>query len=161
MSQTKNATIRRFDVRDLGAMELLIHGTIDASYTEYYPPKAVEFFKSFHSKQKILARVQSGTVLVMEENGKLVGTGSMVDGTIFAVFVDPLLQKGGRGKALMHELECAARDAGETESKLDISLPSRRFYESLGYTVTEEISRDLGDDQRLNFWKATKVLTAN
>lgn len=89
----------------------------------------------------------------------LIGTGSRVDDTIFAVFVDPGLQKGGRGKRLMTALEKAARDAGVVKTKLDISLPSRRFYESLGYVVTEEISRDLGDGQKLDFWKATKNLT--
>jgi len=158
MRQSPDTTIRRFEKRDLVALKRLIHDTIDTSYAEFYPPRAVEFFKSFHSKEKILNRSQSGTVLIMEENGELAGTGSMVDGAIFAVFVNPRLQKGGRGKTLMHELEKAARDAGVVESRLDISLPSRPFYESLGYVVSEEESRDLGEGQRLDFWKATKKL---
>ncbi len=152
-------TMRRFEKRDLAALKRLIHDTIDTSYAEFYPPRAVDFFKSFHSGEKILNRGQLGTVLVMEENGELVGTGGMVDGTIFAVFVNPQLQQRGRGKALMHELEKAACDSGVFESRLDISLPSRRFYESLGYVVIEEISRAIGGGQRLDFWKATKKLT--
>lgn len=159
MSQSSNTTIRRFEDHDLAALGQLIHDTIDISYAEVYPPRAVAFFKSFHSEEKILDRCQSGTVLVMEEEGVLVGTGSLVDGAIFAVFVNPGRQKGGRGKALMSALENAAREAGVIESRLDISLPSRRFYEGLGYLVIEEMSRDLGDGQRLDFWRATKKLT--
>lgn len=159
MNPSSDTVIRRFENQDLAALSQLIHDTIDISYTEVYPPKAVAFFKSFHSEEKILERCQSGTVLVMEEEGVLVGTGSLVDGAIFAVFVDPRRQKGGLGKALMNALENAAIEAGVTQSRLDISLPSRRFYEGLGYVVTEEMSRDLGDGQRLDFWKATKKLT--
>ncbi|USG61115.1 GNAT family N-acetyltransferase [Sneathiella marina] len=159
MSPPSDITLRPFEKRDLARLTRLIHHVIDTSYAEVYPPRAVEFFKSFHSQQKILDRCSSGTVLVMEENGTLVGTGSTVDDTIFAVFVDPGLQKGGRGKMLMTALENAAIDAGVTQSRLDISLPSRRFYEGLGYVVTEEMSRDLGDGQRLDFWKAVKKLS--
>jgi GNAT superfamily N-acetyltransferase len=159
MTPSSDTLIRRFEDQDLLALTRLIHDTIDISYTEVYPPRAVTFFKSFHSEEKILDRCQSGAVFVMEENGVLVGTGSLVDGAIFAVFVDPRLQKGGRGKALMNALENAAIEAGVTQSRLDISLPSKRFYEGLGYVVTEEMSRDLGDGQRLDFWRATKKLS--
>ena len=74
MSKTTNTTLRLFEKRDLAATERLIHDTIDISYAEFYPPKAVEFFKSFHSEETILDRSQSGTVLVVEEDGELVGT---------------------------------------------------------------------------------------
>jgi GNAT superfamily N-acetyltransferase len=69
----------------------------------------------------------------------------LVRDEIIAVFVRPRLQKRGRGKALMTTLESEARTSGETEIRLSISLPSKRFYESLGYKVLEEISRDVGE----------------
>jgi hypothetical protein len=58
----------------------------------------------------------------------------------------------------MRALENEARENGVREIGLSISLPSRRFYESLGYKVTEERSRDVGEGQRLDFWKAVKEL---
>jgi hypothetical protein len=50
---------------------------------------------------------------------------------------------------------CASR---VTEIGLSVSLPSRRFYERLGYEVVEEKSIDVGEGQRLDFWKAVKRL---
>jgi GNAT superfamily N-acetyltransferase len=96
----------------------------------------------------------------LEENGDLVATGSLVDGEIFAVFVHPAFQGIGHGKALMRVLEDKARASGVSESLLSVSLPSKRFYEGLGYEIVQECSRDLGAGQRLNFWKAKKRLIA-
>ena len=59
----------------------------------------------------------------------------------------------------MKVLENEARATGVTEIGLSISLPSKRFYESLGYKVVEERSRDVGEGQRLDFWKAAKQLS--
>ena len=59
----------------------------------------------------------------------------------------------------MKALENEARANGVTEIGLSVvSLPSKRFYESLGYKVVEERSRDVGEGQRLDFWKAVKQL---
>ena len=124
-----------------------------------YPPRAVLFFKAFHSQQRILERSRTGITLVAEENGGLIATGSLVGGEIFAVFVHPEFQQGGRGKALMQVLEDKARAGGVRESELSVSLPSRRFYKGLGYEIVEECSKDLGDGQRLDIWKAKKRLT--
>ena len=158
MPKQPKLTIRRFEDTDIGALKRLILETIDASYAGVYPPRAVEFFKEFHAEEKILQRSRAGTVLVVEEDGELTATGSMVDGEIFAVFVAPNVQQGGRGKALMAALEQAARDSGVTVSELSVSLPSMKFYQGLGYEITEERSRDLGGGQRLDFWKARKWL---
>ena len=158
MDHFENVGIRRFRAADLGALVRLISGTIEISYAEIYPPRAVQFFKDFHSETAIAERSTIGTTLVIEEGGDLVATGSLVDIEILAVFVHPGLQKGGRGKALMNALEREARAGGVSEIGLSISLPSKKFYESLGYEVVEEVSRDVGEGQRLDFLKAVKQL---
>jgi len=159
MSHSADVSIRRFRGPDLCQLVRLISETIGISYAEIYPPRAVQFFKDFHSENKIADRSKTGTTLVVEEDGELAATGSLVDGEILAVFVHPRLQRGGRGKALMKALENEARASGVTEIGLSISLPSKRFYESLGYKVVEEKSRDVGEGQRLDFWKAVKQLS--
>ena len=58
----------------------------------------------------------------------------------------------------MKRLEGQAQADGATESVLSVSLPSRRFYESLGYEIVEACSKNVGNGQRLDFWKAKKKL---
>jgi len=153
-------TIRNFEPADLGAVHRLIQDTIDASYAAAYPPRAVAFFKAFHAEADILNRSRTGTVLVAEgSGGALVATGSLVDGQIFGVFVRPDHQGAGLGRAVMRALEQAAVAAGQTEFVLSVSLPSRRFYERLGYEMVEPRSRDVGEGQRLDYWAARKSLT--
>lgn len=160
MSGHNGPKIRKFQEPDIGQLQQLIFDTIDASYSRVYPPRAVQFFKEFHAEHRIIERSRIGTTLVLKENGELVATGSIVESEILAVFVHPRFQQGGRGKALMQDLEEEARQRGVTESELSVSLPSKRFYEGLGYEMVEEKSKDVGEGQRLDFWKARKFLTA-
>lgn len=160
MSQSPQTYIRAFDEADVAALRRLISETIDISYAPIYPPKALDFFKAFHAEEIILERAQRGTVLVAEVDRDLIATGSLHNGEIFAVFVHPDYQGAGLGKALMARLEKDARAAGVTESVLSVSLPSKRFYEGLGYEIVEERSRDLGNGQHFDFWKAKKWLLA-
>ncbi len=158
MCGRKDANVRKFHESDIGRLQRLIFDTIDTSYSRVYPPRAVQFFKEFHAKHRIIERSRTGTILVLEKNGELVATGSIVDSEILAVFVHPKFQHGGRGKALMQELEEEARQRGVRETELSVSLPSKRFYEGLGYEMVEEKSKDVGEGQQLNFWKAKKLL---
>ena len=158
MNQSPQIYIRAFEKSDVAALRRLICDTIDVSYAPVYPPKALDFFKAFHAEEKVRERAQRGTVLVAEANGALIATGSLLEGEIFAVFVHPDRQGAGLGKALMERLEEDARSAGVAESVLSVSLPSKHFYEGLGYEIVEERSRDLGEGQCLNFWKAKKRL---
>ncbi len=156
MHRRNDLNIRPFEQADLSALRDLIFRTIDRSYPGVYPPSAIDFFKQFHSEEKILGRMAAGTILVAEQDGQLIATASLDGAEIFAVFVDPDHQRRGLGKKLMGLLEGQACKNGVTKTVLSISLPSRRFYEGLGYQVVEERSRDLGDGQKLTFWKAEK-----
>ena len=158
MSTPAHTRVRRFRPSDVGSLRHLICETIDVSYSGVYSPRAVAFFKAFHAERKIIERGQVGTLLVAGRDGEIVATGSLVDGEIFAVFVHPDHQQAGLGKALMKALEDRARASGARESVLSVSLPSKRFYQGLGYEIVQECSKDLGDGQRLDFWKARKRL---
>jgi ribosomal protein S18 acetylase RimI-like enzyme len=159
MSKPHDARIREFLESDLVPVRRLIHQTIDACYSSVYPYRAVQFFKEFHSEEKIMERHRKGEILVVEQDEKVIGTGSIVDSEILGVFVNPEFQHRGHGRALMRQLENRAKSRGCTESELSVSLPSRGFYESLGYEMLEECSIDVGDGYHLDFWKARKPLT--
>ena len=136
----------------------LIYATIDASYSDVYPEKAVRFFKRVHSKARIAKRSKKGEILVLERDGIILATGAAIGHEIVGVFVNPNDQGHGFGKAIMGKLEKRIRANGYSEVVLDISLPSRKFYEALGYEIFKDCSIDVGDGQHLAFWQARKAL---
>lgn len=154
----ENIVIREYDEGDLLPVHKLIYKTIDACYIGVYPPRAVEYFKEFHSLEQIDERNTRGQIIIIEKSGAILATGSIVEGDIFAVFVDPESQGNGYGSVLMHELESRAKKMSIRKIELSVSLPSRKFYEKLNYAITDELSIDVGEGQQLRYWKATKQL---
>jgi len=151
--------IRLFRNSDLSSLHTMICNTIDASYSGIYPVRAVEYFKEYHSKDKILERSQAGVILIMERAGSIVATGSLVGNEILGVFVRTDSQGLGCGKRIMSELEKRAKAQGIPEIILNVSLPSRRFYEKLEYEILPECSYDVGEGQYLNYWPGRKTLS--
>jgi GNAT superfamily N-acetyltransferase len=150
--------LRRSDNADVVSIQRLIHATIESSYAGVYPPRAVRFFKEFHSLDRILERQAAGEFLVAEQDGQLVATGAIVGAHVFAVFVLPQFQKGGIGGQVMDRLEGDAELAGCHSVRLDVSLPSKGFYESRGYRLLESCSIDVGEGECLHYWTAEKPL---
>ena len=159
MSGPDDTCMRAFRKSDVVQVRRLIHHTVDLCYSGVYPPRAVRFFKELHSEAKILKRHEEGEILVVEQAGNIIATGATVEGDIFGVFVHPEFQHHGHGRALMRELETRAKSKGCDEAVLSVSLPSRRFYEGLGYKTFENRSIDVGDGEHLEFWAAKKLLT--
>ncbi|PIV20521.1 MAG: hypothetical protein COS40_12070 [Deltaproteobacteria bacterium CG03_land_8_20_14_0_80_45_14] len=143
--------IRQFRDTDLVSLHRIIHDTVDASYSGVYPDRAVQFFKEYHSQKRIMERSQPGEILVIERDGSIVATGALVGNEILGVFVKPEDQGQGLGKRIMSELEARAKSKGFSEIVLSVSLPSRSFYETLGYEVLEACLLDVGEGQHLNY----------
>jgi len=158
MSRQDFTCIRQFRASEAGPVCELVHHTIDVSYSPVYPPRAVQFFKDFHSEAKIIERHQKGEILVVEKDGKVIGTGSVVGADILGVFIHPASQHKGYGKSLMQALEDTAVANGISEVVISVSLPSRRFYERLGYEIIENRTIDVGGAQKLDYWEAKKSL---
>lgn len=158
MVDSSDMSVRSFEAADLTPVHELIHHTIDVCYSGVYPPRAVSFFKEFHSLDKILGRHATGEVLVVEHDGSVVATGALVGGDITGVFVHPEFQGRGIGGQVMDRLEGIARARGRSSVELSVSLPSRGFYESRGYQVLESRSSDVGGGDRLDYWAAEKPL---
>jgi GNAT superfamily N-acetyltransferase len=155
-----NASIRELKPGDVPSVGSLIRDTIVAGYRDVYPPRAVSFFLDYHSDAAIEKRAQNGAVLVAEQNGELVATGSLVGNEISGVFVKANLRGQGFGKQIMEELEKRAAKAGVEELTLSISLPSLGFYEKRGYKILAAPEIDVGMGQTLKYWQGTKRLKA-
>mgnify|MGYP000719454981 CR=1 FL=1 len=150
--------IRPFRDADLVSLCRLIHKTIQVCYSGVYPDRAVQFFKEYHSENKILERSRKGEILGIDRHGVLIGTGALVGTEILGVFVEPEIQGRGFGKTIMNELERRAGAKGISEISLSVSPPARKFYEALGYEFLEEQFLDVGEGQRLFYWPARKTI---
>ena len=152
--------IRLFRDADLGSLHTMICDTINTSYSGVYPVRAVQFFKEYHTENKILERSRAGEIVIIEKAGSMVATGALVENEILGVFVKPDCHGQGYGNRIMSELENRAKTQGILEIKLSVSLPSREFYEKLGYEILPECSIDVGAGQHLKYWPGRKILTS-
>jgi GNAT superfamily N-acetyltransferase len=150
--------MRLFNYSDLAQLNQMIHKTIEYSYSGIYPERAVLFFKKYHSESNILERNLKGAVLVVENDGNLVATGSIVDNEISGVFVEPKNQGMGLGSQIMFELEKRAQKTGFSEVTLSVSIPAKKFYEKLQYEILEDLKIDVGEGQYLKYWQGRKKI---
>jgi len=158
MSMRDTEKIRKFKSADLADVRELIYRTIDACYSGIYCAEAVKFFKDWHHDRKILKNAKEGYTIVVEKDNQIIGTGTIVGDEIMRVFVDPAFHKCGVGKLIMRRLERKAVSAGIEVVKLDASLPSKRFYELLGYVLLEETFVEVENNEKLDYYKMKKAL---
>ncbi len=158
MCERSGIKIREFRDDDLIGVKDLIYRTIDRCYPDFYCTEAVEFFKRWHSDDKILKNAREGYTIILEQGDRIIGTGTVVGDEIARVFVEPASQKCGFGKLIMQKLEEKALSQGINIVKLDASLPSKKFYDLLGYVTLEETFLDLENNRRLDYYKMHKSL---
>jgi GNAT superfamily N-acetyltransferase len=158
MREGLDITIKKFKTSDADTVRSLILNTIDACYPGHYNREAIKFFKDYHSNESILKCAREGYTIVLERNNKIVATGTIVDDHIMRVFVDPVFQKNGFGKLIMRKLEEKALSAGIGVVKLDASLPSKKFYDSLGYVTLEDAFLEVENGKKLDYYKMEKTL---
>ena len=152
------ATIREFQRADLPALKTLVHKTITACYPGHYCVEAVRFFLDYHSEEAILRDAGRGRTIVLAKAGRILGTGTLIADEIKRVFVDPTFQKQGFGRRIVQQLEEMTARQGATIVKLDASLPSKAFYDRLGYVTVEPAFLRVGNGRRLDFFRMQKAL---
>jgi GNAT superfamily N-acetyltransferase len=157
MAREMTATIRAFRRTDLAALQTLVHKTIMTCYPGHYGPEAVRFFLDYHEEQGILQDARNGRIFILDKASRILGTGTVVGDEIKRVFVDPTFQKQGFGRQIMQHLEKAAAAAGIQVVKLDASLPSKAFYDRLGYVTVAPAFLPVGNGRRLDFFKMQKT----
>ncbi len=158
MPERENISIREFKSSDLDVIKGLIRRTIELCYCNAYPEEAIRFFKEWHCADRILKDAKEGYTIVLEKDNQIIGTGTIVDNHITRVFVDLAFQRQGFGKVIMRKLEERANSLGIGAVILDASIPSKKFYDSLGYRTLEEAFIPIENGKRLDFYKMEKVL---
>ncbi|MDR1760590.1 MAG: GNAT family N-acetyltransferase [Fibrobacter sp.] len=134
--------IRKYAPSDFDAVSEIVHKTIETIYPKHYSPGAVAFFHAHHSKEKMQAEIPNEQVLVLLQNGKLIGSGAVFQNEIRRVFILPEFQGMGGGTLLLRALENAV---GEKYAliRLDSTLGAAAFYRKNGYSLNSEHSLDL------------------
>lgn len=160
MNQRLSATIRAFRSEDVGIVKQLIDATIDASYTGVYPPHALQFFKEYHAVQRILEDASNGHTVVLQSEGAIVGTGTLLGREIRRMFVSPGCQRRGFGHRVLAALEHRATANRLDDLELYSSLVARPFYDAMGFRVLREGFIPLDDGQRLDYFLMGKSLAA-
>lgn len=150
--------IRTFCESDLMPLKSMIHRTIAVCYPGHYGTEAVRFFMNYHDEQAIRRDARAGCAVVLDRAGRPIGTGALVGDEIKRVFVDPMAQRRGVGRQIIRYLEDRARSSGITTVRLDASLPSRAFYEKLGYALVEKTFLAMENGERLEFFKMQRRL---
>ena len=84
----RNIKLREFTREDLETVKRLIYKTIEVSYSDVYPEEAIEYFKDYHSEEHILSDARDGYTIILESNGKIIGTGTLLGTNIRRVFID-------------------------------------------------------------------------
>lgn len=158
MAREIEAMIREFQRADLPALKAMVHRTIATCYPGHYCAEAVRFFIEYHNEEAILRDAEKGRTIILDKAGRVLGTGTVVADEIRRVFVDPTFQKQGFGRRIMEQLEEAAARPGARTVKLDASLPSKAFYDRLGYITIEPAFRPVGNGRRLDFFRMQKAL---
>lgn len=158
MVKQHDIKIRKFKKADLADVKSLIHKTVDICYSDVYCAEAVQFFKDWHCDDKILKDAKDGYTIVLEKDNQIIGTGTIVENHIMRVFIDPVFQKHGFGTLIMRKLEEKAISMSIRVAKLDASIPSKKFYDSLGYVTLEEAFLEVENNKRLDFYKMEKSL---
>jgi hypothetical protein len=69
MNHCDEVSIRRFREPDFCQLVRLVSETVGLSYTEVYPPRAVQFFKDYHSERKLRTAARLGQRSLLRKMG--------------------------------------------------------------------------------------------
>ena len=124
--------IKLATLKDTDTVFDITQHTIDAVYPSYYPAGAVDFFKKYHSREKIEKEIENNIVFLCVTDNEIVGTVTIRDNEILRLFVSPKHQKKGYGRELLDFAEGKVSEE-YSEIVIDASLPAKSIYLKRGY----------------------------
>lgn len=144
---------------DLIAVRKLIHKTIEICFPAYYDEAVVRFFKEYHSIERVREQAASGFTLVYLLDNKIIGTGTLVNDQINAVYIDPAFQNRGLGRRIMFSLlnEAERRNVGKV--CIEATPGAKVFYQKLGFEIVSEDIDWVDSISPLYYYKMEKILS--
>jgi GNAT superfamily N-acetyltransferase len=158
MKNREKILIREYNKKDLKRLKFIVRQTIKKSYTGIYPEEAIEYFLKLHSLKNMEEDIPKGNTFVVELEGEIIATGSIVEDEIKRVFILPEHQGRGFGRKIMKKLEETALANGVKKVKLCASLASKDFYLALGYGILKFTYLPLKNNKKLEYYDMEKYL---
>lgn len=142
----------------LDEVKSLVDRTIDISLGQFYPPNAIREYKNYHDRAQILEDSRNGYMIIVRQEGRIVGTGTLRKGMIMRILIDPESQMRGIGRRIMDHLEEKARQQNLNQIELQATVIAKDFYLRRGYVLNKSLSEDVGDGQFLDYHEMSKML---
>jgi GNAT superfamily N-acetyltransferase len=158
MKHNKRILIRNYSKNDLDRLKFIVDTTINKSYAGIYPEEAVEYFLNLHSKENMKKNIPKGYTFMLELEGKVIGSGSIVGNKIKRVFVLPEYQGKCFGRKIMEKIEKTASKNGFRRVELCASIPSKDFYLALGYRIVKFTHFLVNNNKNLEYYDMEKDL---
>lgn len=133
--------IRKFNSTDAKEVSNVIRRALAITSSKDYPPDYLQSVIEEFSPEKVLELSKEREMFVAVIDSKVVGTGSLLNDTIYTLFVNPDIHGKGIGKKLMEKLEALARANHISELIVPASYNAIGFYEHLGYKENPTIQK--------------------
>ena len=145
----KNMRVRLFTDTDAEQVSHVIRTSMLEANKDDYPASILKPLHDYFSPSKIKILANERYFLIAEEEGVVVGTGSLENGQILTLFVHPEYQNRGVGCELLKKLEQQAREEGLKILEVYASITGMGFYAKNGYKKIKEIQSEHAGKQIL------------
>ena len=132
--------IRRFETTDAEAVSAVVIKTLRISNAKDYPAELMEEIVKSMQPQNILERAGLTHFYVVEDNGQIIGCGSIGpywgkedESSLFTIFVLPEYQGKGVGRLIMETLENDEFFLRAKRIEIPASITGCQFYRKFGY----------------------------
>jgi N-acetylglutamate synthase-like GNAT family acetyltransferase len=133
MAGSTSIVIRDAVAADAPAISKVILDSLRTTNARDYACDIIERLAQTFTVERVTLQLKERQVVVALVAAEIVGTASLGNGAIHAVFVAPNLQNKGIGETLMRELHRRAAAGGITKLTVQSSITAQRFYAKLGY----------------------------
>ncbi len=133
MDGSTSIVIRDAVAADAPAISKVILDSLRTTNARDYTCDIIERLAQNFTVDRVAGQLKERQVVVALVEREIVGTASLGNGAIHAVFVVPNLQSKGIGETLMRELHRRAVASGIAKLTVQSSITAEPFYAKLGY----------------------------
>ena len=133
--------IRKATTKDLKEISALICKVLEEKEAEFYTDEVIKAWQR-HNMLQNLERESENTEIIVYEEERIVGVGSLYEEHIRKLYVHQQCQGRGIGKELMAELERIAASEGYQKCTLNSTINAIGFYRKLGYEEVGSVVKE-------------------